>query len=516
MQPTRVVILSVPYTEPYPLVAPGLLSACLERAGISARGLDLGMEFFNEFIDKSYWPDLKNLLAIGAAPSQPLDRRVIVDVLKFIRRHLLNIKQQFNPEYIGLSIFTNESINFSYILIPYIRRYLPEAKIMLGGRGLELTCGVENRVHYEKYWDHGMADLLVVGDAETAIIEAVQDDIRGIYYAKPQTKEDLENIPVPKWDDYNLELYKKYGDYKITPGHDEPDEDPRYIAITGSKGCVRHCTFCDVASFWPKYLYRDGEKIAREIIANHERTGITNYRFTDNLINGSITHYRKMNEILVAEIPKTIQYRGYAIFRSKDQMPAEDYVLAAKAGCVLWAVGVESGSERVRFELKKKFSNEDLDFGVVNLHKNGIGQTLLLMVGYPTETERDHIETERFLKRHAHLNANRMIQLNITNTFMLLNNSPLVQNTELSTRYGLNYDINDNNSRFFWTSDINPENTFDVRYDRWIRLVTLAEDLGYEWGWGNQKRKFADELTNLKKIYDDHKPKKVYALHQAK
>jgi hypothetical protein len=99
---------------------------------------------------------------------------------------------------------------------------------------------------------------------------------------------------------------------------------------------------------------------------------------------------------------------------------------------------------------------------------------------------------------------------------MLLNNSPLVQNTELSTRYGLNYDINDNNSRFFWTSDINPENTFDVRYNRWIRLVTLAEDLGYEWGWGMQKRKYVDELTNLKKIYDDHKPKKVYALHQTK
>ena len=51
--------------------------------------------------------------------------------------------------------------------------YLPNTKIMLGGRGLELTCGVENRLHYEKYWEHGMADLLIVGDAETAIIDAV-------------------------------------------------------------------------------------------------------------------------------------------------------------------------------------------------------------------------------------------------------------------------------------------------------------------------------------------------------
>ena len=515
MQKTQVVILSIPYTEPYPTVAPGLLSACLDRAGISSRGLDLGIEFIDYFINKPYWADLKNLLALGAAPTT-LSKRAVIDLLKFVRRTLLNIKDNYDPDYIGLSIFTNESINFSYVLIPYIRRYLPRAKIMLGGRGLELTCGIENRFHYEKYWDHGMADLIVVGDAETAIIEAIQEEIQGIYFAKPQGKEDLENIPVPKWDDYDLELYKKFNDYTIVGGEDEPDADPRYISITGSKGCVRHCTFCDVASFWPKYLYRDGEKIAQEIINNYQSTGIITYRFTDNLINGSISHYRKMNERLVAEIPDTIKYRGMAIFRSKEQMPAEDYVLARKAGCVAWAIGVESGSERVRYELKKKFSNEDLTFGVKHLHKNHIVQTLLIMVGYPTETEKDYKETEVFLKQHAHLNLHGMIKLNITNTFMLLNNSPLIQNKELSTRYGLQYNINDNNSRFFWTADINPENTFDIRYDRWMRLTRLAEDLGYGWGWGNQRAKFAEELTNLKKVYDNYKPKKVYSLLEIK
>ena len=117
---TKVVIISVPYTEPLPMVAPMLLSACLNNAGISAHGLDFSIKFLDYFVNKPYWPDIKNLLALGIRPPSKLSRRAIIDILKFTKRNLLDIKEKYNPEYIGLSIFTNESINFSYILIPYI------------------------------------------------------------------------------------------------------------------------------------------------------------------------------------------------------------------------------------------------------------------------------------------------------------------------------------------------------------------------------------------------------------
>jgi radical SAM superfamily enzyme YgiQ (UPF0313 family) len=513
---TKAVIISVPYTEPIPLVAPVLLSACLNEAGITAHGIDFSIQFLDHFVDKPYWPELKNLLALGISPPTKLSRRAIVDVIKFIKQKLMSIKEQYNPEYLGLSIFTNESINFSYILIPYIRKYLPDTKIMLGGRGLELTCGVENRLHYEKYWDHGMADLLVVGDAETAIVNAIKDNITGIYFAKPQSKEDLENIPIPNWDDYNFDLYKKFDNYTIVEGYDSPGDNPRYIAVTGSKGCVRHCSFCDVASFWPDYIYRDGEKIANEIVANYKKTGIVNFKFTDNLMNGSISHYRKMNIKLANEIPDTINYHGYAIFRSKTQMPAEDFELARRAGCSGWSVGVESGSEKVRFDMKKKFSNEDMDHGIINLHKNNIRQNLLLIVGYPTEIENDYIETENFLKRYATLNKNGMIRISITPTFMLLRNSPLIQDPKFTKDYGLNFSNENNLSRWFWTADINPDNTFDVRYNRWKKLVDLTQELKYTFHSGMPITKWADELASIKKVYDESKTKKMYPIFKIK
>lgn len=508
----RVVILSVPYTEPLPMVAPVLLSACLNRAGISAKGLDFSIEFLDYFFDKPYWTEIKNLLATGVAPVEKLSRRAIIDLLKFTRRYVLKIKREHNPEYIGLSLFTNESINFSYILIPYIRRYLPNTKIMLGGRGLELTCGIENRVFYEKYWDHGMADVLVVGDAETAIIEAVQNNVEGIYFAKPQTREDLENIPIPDWDNYRFDIYKKFENYAIQEGEDAPGYNPRYIAVTGSKGCVRHCSFCDVEAFWPKYIYRDGEAIAEEIIANYRKTGIRNFRFTDNLINGSISHYRKMNEKLAREIPNEIQYTGFAIFRSKSQMSEFDFELAKRAGCAGWTIGIESGSERARYHMKKKFSNDDMDHGIVNLHKNGIVQHHLIMVGYPSETEQDYLETENYLKRYAHLNGNKMIHVGITPTFMLLRNSPLIMDPNYKKDLGLKFDINNSLDRFFWTTDTNPENTFEARYNRWFRLVKLAQELKYTMHAGMPIEKYADELNHLKKVYDEKKFKKVYTI----
>lgn len=512
MSKTKVVILSVPYTEPLPMVAPVLLSACLNDVGISAKGIDLGIEFFDAFINKPYWEILKNWLTLGVISQDALTKRILIDVLKFVRKRLKQIKKDHDPEYIGLSIFSNESIDFSYILIPAIRKYLPGTKIILGGKGLELICGVYNIKHYEKYNNAGMADVVVVGDAETAIIDVIQNNISGIHFAKTQTKEDLDSIPSPFWSDYDMSIYSKYLLFDLPKDPNHLDVEPRFIAITGSKGCVRKCTFCDVASYWPKYIYRDGVKIARDIIENYRATGINNFVFTDNLINGSITQFRSMNQTLVSEIPDTIKYGGYAIFRDKKNMPVEDFELAARAGCRRWFVGVESGSESVRTELRKDFSNADMDHSITNLHKNKIIQSWLLMVGYPTETEWDYLQTEELLRKYAHLAVDGLINLNITATFQLLHNSPLIQNEEFTRRYGLTYNINDNLSRYFWTADINPENTFDVRVTRWFRLVQLGKELGYTFQIEMPMDKIIAELTHLKKIYEDYKPKKVFSI----
>ena len=64
------------------------------------------------------------------------------------------------------------------------------------------------------------------------------------------------------------------------------------------------------------------------------------------------------------------------------------------------ASGVESGSERVRDHMKKQFSNQDLDEFVHEAHKNGVTLQFLMIIGYPTETHEDFLETLRMFKRY--------------------------------------------------------------------------------------------------------------------
>jgi radical SAM superfamily enzyme YgiQ (UPF0313 family) len=514
---TKVVILSVPWCEAFPLVAPALLSKCLQQAGIDSAGLDLNIKFIQEFYNKPYWSNLKIFLSNGYVDKQLNYRRMIIDLFKFIKRELLAINLEHNPTHLGLSIFTNESINFSYLLIHYIRKYLPHVKIIVGGRGIESDCSLEKKPHYQKYFDHGLADLIVVGDAETAIIESIKSNHDGIYFSKKQNQQDLDNIPAPDWSHYNFSLYSTLTDEFAPADRLAATFNPQAISITASKGCVRKCTFCDVDNYWPNYIYRDGANVARDIITTYRTTGIKNFEFTDNLINGSISHYRKMNTILAETIPREIAYSGYAIFRQKESMPAEDFRLASLAGCEAWGVGVESGSETVRYHMRKKFNNDDLDFGVKQLHKNNIRQTWCLMVGYPTETEDDFKETLNLLRRYKNYNNNGMISLNITQPFQLNQNTPLMQEEEFTSTLNWAHEGDSNHhERFFWVTPGNPGNNFLSRYKRWHQLIDLSEELGYSYHMRMALlfSKWRDELESLKQIYEQSN-KKIFFFSRA-
>jgi radical SAM superfamily enzyme YgiQ (UPF0313 family) len=507
----NVVIVSVPYTEMVPAMAPALISSCLNNAGIKAVGLDLSIDFAVEFINKPYWNNLKLFLAVGTIDENLNYFRPVVDLLKFLKRNLLKIKKEHNPSIIGLSIFTTESINFSYFLIPYIRKYLPGVKIMLGGRGLESNCNVENKPHYQKYLDHGLADIIIIGDAETEVIDTIKNNKSGLIFSKKQTGQDLDNIPSPDWNFYNFDFYNQLQEIEVTVDETRKFHDPRSMVITASKGCVRNCSFCDVSKYWPDYIFRKGENVAADIISTYHKTGITNFEFTDNLINGSVPNFRRMNQVLANSIPRKIKYSGYAIFRDKQSMPEDDFKLAGLAGCYRWSIGVESGSESVRKHMRKNFSNEDLDYGTHQLFKNNIIQAWLLMVGYPTETDDDFNQTLDLLKRQKKYNSNGMIQLNITLPFQLNDDVPLVKEQKYLDQFQWDPQFYKNSHyRYFWTTANNMQNTFETRYNRFKKIVDYAYELDYKFFWAMDMKKHFGELEDLKKIYDQHRKKVIY------
>jgi radical SAM superfamily enzyme YgiQ (UPF0313 family) len=257
-----------------------------------------------------------------------------------------------------------------------------------------------------------------------------------------------------------------------------------------------------VQSSWPKFVYRKGNDIAREIIETHSKYGINKFEFTDNLVNGSITNYRLMNTVLTEEIPNRIEYSGYAICRSKISMPESDFKLASTAGAKLFKVGIESGSEKVRNDMKKKFSNEDITWFAENCFDKGIKQVWLMFVGYPTETEDDFQQSIDLLKTHAHLTTNNMIKVFLSLPMVLTNGSGFMQ--RYADEYGLEHNRHDQWGDFFWTSTQFVNNTFDVRVNRWKRFVEVMQEYGYYSEINRQNEKLL-EIEGLEQKYLEHK-----------
>ena len=494
MSKVKVVILSVPYTVPVPMLAPALLSGCLNAAGITAVGLDFSFSVFETFRGYPWWVKVKTKLTLTGQVHSPVPVAANILILRHLIKYLRNIREKYDPEWIGLSLFTHQSHVFSYPMIRIIRKYLPGAKIVLGGKSLELKH--DGSFIYERYRDLDLADLIIVGDAESSLIEAISNDKRGVVITPQQTQSDLDNVSPPDWSGYDMGAYKKYD--RANTGI--------YIPITASKGCVRHCSFCDVASFWPKYIFRDGVKVADDIIATYNSTGATRFKFTDNLINGSVSHFRKMNERLVEEIPNTIKYNGYAIFRSRQSSPEYDFEVSAAAGCDTVYLGLEAGSEKVRNDMKKKFSNDDIDYSANQYYRNKIKQSWLFMVGYPSETEEDFQETLRLIKYYSPMAKDGMVLMSSTLPFMVLGNSPLIQNDEMREHYDFSSDSTHDKtlSQYYWQSSINKENTFSVRADRWRRFYATVVENKYQWSSGMDVSSLLVELAEYERIYKEN------------
>ena len=63
--------------------------------------------------------------------------------------------------------------------------------------------------------------------------------------------------------------------------------------------------------------------------------------------------------------------------------------MVAEAGLDLISCGIESGSEKVRKDMKKGFKNSSLHTMLKEFERVGVKVVPLMMVGYPTETEED-------------------------------------------------------------------------------------------------------------------------------
>ncbi len=448
------ILVSVPKMDlASPYVGPALLKAVCAEAGFKVKCIDLNIKLYH-FIGESYkglW--LEDSPAFNSDKFDLYEKQLFPEFIFNWARKLIDMEAR----YIGVSCITYADREFSYRLIREIKRQNALQKILIGG------TDAENRFHHFK--SEKIIDYYIPGDAEEPLVKLLGGESLDHSLSLQQNK-NIGLQPFPDYSDVDFSKYSFdfYDCIQNSPLATQKYTDQRMVYITSSRGCIRKCTFCDISHYWKKYVYKSGEVIADEMYHQYNKHKIRYFYFTDSLINGNVQNLIKMCNRLIQlqkETGVVLYWRAQFIVMPSNLHQEEFYELLKEAGCDLLIVGVESGSEEVRKEMKKKFTNEDLYDFLGHCEKVGIKTGLLFLVGFPTETE---VDFELTLKMLEKMKSYRKINyISIGHTLQIAMTTPLFLD---SKKYQITYDYFDS-----WK---NPNSTLSLRIERLLELKKSA------------------------------------------
>lgn len=470
-------IFSVPYIEPTaPSAAPALLKGYLATQGFKVTAFDWNLEFKKRLNNVDVYGELIIYwTSNGQSEISESTREIYHQMLECYAKEFAAL----DTRWLGFGVFSYHSQQCLLDLLTHLRQQdLGTTRIAVGGHGLDIV-----------YTDSitPLIDVHIRGEGELALKELLSENwsYPGIN-SDPVQIEDLDQLG-----------HADYSDYDLTTGYDLWYDSPM-IQITGSRGCVRDCSFCDVAYIWKKYRYRSGTSLAQEIITNHEKTGIRHFYFTDSLINGNIKQLMEMMRMLTDYKQRTgseLTWGGQWIVRSQKGLPADYYKLIKSSGGFNLTQGVETGSDAVRVHMKKNFTNKDLDDEMEQFSRHGICCGFFMLLGYPTETEEDFKDTLRMFKRYVKYVADgTIIGVCVGSGFGPLGNTPIMQAGK-----DVAFLNNDSSSKKWISTSTNANYLENVR--RRLITQTVLNDL--KWPASNVEYELRPVLKNSGLLFNE-------------
>lgn len=464
----------------YPPSGPAIIKACLNSVGHTAKTLDLNMELVKLCGSKDHFEkvqyNFENVSTDVRDTNDPVIAFFDQDhelIRQWVDRSIEFIRQ-FNPKWLGLSVFTYKSHKAALLLLTEIKKHNLKIKITMGGRGSSaFALGPDHSEFKHKIikflgpypqknfgqtmQEYGLIDKLIEGDGEQAIIDLIQENMPDRVMANVADI-DLEKVPFVDFGDYDLKGY----DFVNEP----------ILPITGSKGCVRKCRFCDIPVLWSKFKFRSGDHIAKEMIHLYKKHDVKKFYLTDSLVNGSLKAFKDFIQTLAKynlENPtESLKWVGQYITRKMTPALNDEYYDTLKAsGGEGLTIGVESGSDAVREHMKKQFRTIDVDHEIGEFNKRGIVCVLLFFSCYPTETWDDFLDTVKMLMKYRRYMASGTIyKLTLGTPYTHHKDTPL---WIIQDEIGL--DVK-GGSDILWSLKTNPDLTY---YERIRRRLILQE-----------------------------------------
>jgi len=382
-----VVIVTVPWTDSgIPLMAPAQLKPIVENAGMTCLATDVNAEVFSWASKHVKVDDLQRFFF-----DEKLNDNVKEDLFDLFKNMAEQILQ-WKPRIVGLSLFSYVSQHSAKWLSWFLKKLDPTVIVIVGGAGCMSTFTGPSE-YAEDLINAGWVDYHIRGDGEHALYQFLKNNrqyagINSLEW-RELTKDEMRAVPMPDYSQYYFDTYQK----KVLP-------------ITGSRGCVRKCTFCDYIANWKVFNWRTADDIFNEMILQYNKYGIKYFKFSDSLTNGNMKEFVKLTELLseynLSTTPEhRLRWSGYYIFREHNKATEREWQLVADSGVENLAVGIENLNQHIRYDIGKKFSNEAIDVHLSYAQKHGIKIQLLNIVGYVNETQKDIEFIKDWLRTHT-------------------------------------------------------------------------------------------------------------------
>jgi len=244
---------------------------------------------------------------------------------------------------------------------------LPEIDYVLSGEGEESFALLLDRLE-EK------------GDLSTVPGLTYRD--RGEVRASPSPPlcADLDVLPFP------ARRLTPYGKYSSVVAKRQP-----ITTMFTSRGCPFRCSFCARPHLGKRFRYRSAGNVVDEM-AECVEMGIREFLIYDD----TFTVNRDRVLAVCEEIRRRELEIGWDIRARVDCVDREMLKILEAAGCERIHYGVEAGTEKILKILNKGITLEQARETIDLTRKTGIETLAYFMIGSPTETREDILETIRF------------------------------------------------------------------------------------------------------------------------
>ncbi len=324
---------------------------------------------------------------------------------KLTLTELEQILREGSFDAVGIQVFTFQIITAkSYSNL--IKRILPKAKIILGGP--HPSCAPDTIFDYFPGADYafkgeaeiGLSELLdllskgnVSQDSLSLVPGLVWIDSGRTIVNKQIFVDNLDELGMPSWDLIRPNTYPLsphggfFRNYPIAP-------------IIISRGCPFSCTYCAGHLISGKKIrFRSADNVIEEIKILYHQYGIReihieddNFTFNRNLVMEFCRKLKENNLSISWTCPNGVRL---------DTLD-KDLLLAMKdVGLYSISVGIESGSERILKDMKKNLAKEIIKEKINLIKECGLDVTGFFIIGYPTETKDDIMETIDFARSLA-------------------------------------------------------------------------------------------------------------------